>query len=922
MRLVNKHFIYYLFLLMSSLSYSQTIEFKNISTRDGLPQSDVYDAVQDEIGYMWFATQGGGIAKYDGKNFNVYNEQNGLLSNYTNSLSIKKNYLFIGTNKGLSIYYKGKFTNYNCPKINEVAHLNSSTYLATEEGIYAFKNDFVIPLKINLKIDLSNIKHVTYFSSFYWIETQNEIWKTKTLNNPTSIKRVSKKERKIYLNRQNKYVNKYQKNSKFNSTQILKIYFDKQKNTWLLTKGNGVYQSVSNNFQHFESAASKKIQQITAIYNSNNSIWFSDSNNLFKHDSLGISTINTQNHQFKVTSITKDSLDNLWIGSKNNGIFIFRKKIDSTNTQKYNIERLYTENGLPNNQIQNIHIQKNTIWVSTKNKGIFKLDYDFNNGFVKKIRVFNKSNGLKDVALTSTLLHKKSIWYTTKNGALGFIKNNSVTHFSNILKQKSAISSIAFNNDRIFIGTFGNGIWNSKIDQLNLIKPINKTFLSSLNIYQLLFDQSNNLWVGSEKGLDKLIINNNKILSSKHFNVNDGFLGIETSINTAIKAKDNYLWFGTKNGITKYTPTNNVSKKRKPSVYFEKIKIQNQSIDSIKLPVISNVIQLKPEQNNISFTYKSIDLNYPKRIQYQWRLNESASVWSSTNNINFANLNAGDYTFSIVSRNGSKQQSKPTIFHFFIDKPIYKKVWFISAISIVVLLLILLIITNYIQQIKKKSKDKIDKLSLENHLINLEQKALQLQMNPHFIFNVLNGIKALGNKGNTKELNATVTQFATLLRAILNNSRKDEISLLDEINTLKNYLDLEQKISSNAFKYNFETNTNNIDLEEILIPPMLLQPFIENSVKHGFKGINKTGDIIIRFTVKNNDLLFTIIDNGVGFMHSQKSKNSHKSIAIDVTKERIKNLSKYSNFTISETKENNQTTGTKVEFQIPLKTDY
>ena len=195
-------------------------------------------------------------------------------------------------------------------------------------------------------------------------------------------------------------------------------------------------------------------------------------------------------------------------------------------------------------------------------------------------------------------------------------------------------------------------------------------------------------------------------------------------------------------------------------------------------------------------------------------------------------------------------------------------------------------------------------------------------MNPHFIFNVLNGIKALGNSGNTKELNETVSQFATLLRAILNNSREEEISLSQEISTLKNYVELEQKMSSNAFQYVFNTNTNNIDLEEILIPPMLIQPFIENAIKHGFKGKSETGQIIIDFTVKNNYLHCAIVDNGIGYNHSKKSTKNHKSLALKVTQERIKNLSKYSSFDISELQEQNQITGTKVEFKIPLKTDY
>ena len=228
----------------------------------------------------------------------------------------------------------------------------------------------------------------------------------------------------------------------------------------------------------------------------------------------------------------------------------------------------------------------------------------------------------------------------------------------------------------------------------------------------------------------------------------------------------------------------------------------------------------------------------------------------------------------------------------------------------------------YIKNIKAKNKAKLKQLKLENHLLSLEQKALQLQMNPHFVFNVLNGIKALGNSNKSEELNTTINKFAVLLRSVLNSSRQEEISLSEEISTLKNYIELEQQMSSNPFEYTIKTDLN-IDAEEILIPPMLLQPFVENSIKHGINSI-KNGEIDINFSIKDDFLRCSINDNGVGFLQSEKqiNSNSHQSLAVNVTKERIKHLSKDSKFSISELKEKNTITGTRVWFKIPLKTDF
>ena len=664
---------------------------------------------------------------------------------------------------------------------------------------------------------------------------------------------------------------------------IHKIFIDRQKNTWILTQENGVYKSVSSNFKHFNAIENHAINEITAIHQKNKNIWFTDTNrNLFAIDSLGIRFIRKNN--FKTTSITTDANNNLWFGSQKKGIYIFRKSNDSLSSSGFNIERLHSGNGLQTNNIQNIIIQNDTVWLVTKKNGILKLAYNFKGNFVEKISTFNQNNGLKDQLITTSLLYNNKIWYGTLYGDLGIINNNKITHYSNFLNLNTAINSLVFSTNDLYIGTLGNGIWKTSISKLSSPKPINEEFLSSKNSYQLLFDAKNQLWMGSEKGVDKIEFQNNIISKSTLYNANDGFIGIETTKNTSLEDNDGNIWFGTKNGITKFTPSENQKTLLKPTVYFEEIQVSNQSIDSIQKQFKNTVLQLSPAQNNISFRFKTVDINQPKRIEYQYVLNETQSSWSSNNTINFANLTSGNYTFFVKSRNASKIESEPAIFNFFIDKPLYQKTWFILSIVSFLAVVFFLFIYFYFKRKQQESQQKIKKLTLENHLITLEQKALQLQMNPHFIFNVLNGIKAFGNTGNTKELNTTISQFASLLRALLYNSRKEEINLSEEIETLKNYLDLEQKLNAN-FEYTITAEIENIAKEEILIPPMLVQPFVENSIKHGFK--NSEGKLSILFKTNNNHLMCTIIDNGIGIEQSKKVKSTsnHISVALKVTKE-------------------------------------
>ena len=357
----------------------------------------------------------------------------------------------------------------------------------------------------------------------------------------------------------------------------------------------------------------------------------------------------------------------------------------------------------------------------------------------------------------------------------------------------------------------------------------------------------------------------------------------------------------------------------KPTIYFENLQVNHQNVDSLFL---NKKVNFSNSENNISITFKTVHISNPKKVNYRYKLNNDFSPWSTNNTIQFPNLNAGKYNFEVQSKIDN-YESDIISFSFKIDAPFYKQVWFIFAVVISFLLIGYFYLDFYIKNINKKHKERLDSLKLKNRLLSLEQKSLQLQMNPHFIFNVLNGIKALGNTNKIDELNATISKFSILLRGILNNSRTEEITLQEEITLLKNYIELEQRMSSKTFTYTITSNLNNIDPDEILIPTMLLQPFVENCVQHAFQK-NDLGTIQINFKVEHSFLLCTIIDNGIGIHQSKKRKltTKHKSVALSVAKERLHILSYKSNFKIDEIIEDTKIKGTKVSFRIPLKTDY
>ncbi|AOW16447.1 hypothetical protein LPB03_02730 [Polaribacter vadi] len=639
-----------------------------------------------------------------------------------------------------------------------------------------------------------------------------------------------------------------------------------------------------------------------------------------------------------------------------------------TNYAQQNIRNISMDDGLPSNTIFDIQQNKIGYLLIATNKGLVQFDGDdftqinklnTHTIFVKDDAIYAGSeNGLfiKNKSKEQFIQGKKILKIFLKDDDLFLGTQEGVYHFKNTILEPvkinsiidfSIINDIIFHQNTFYIAS-NKGLW--QIDDLQ--KPKNIFRISTDHIVSLLAFQDKMVAATSQNGL--LLVNDTSIEKE-----------IPTLENiSSIKKLKNELWVTSKtNGLeifvlpsfsfkqkinkynalatnTIYSVFNDCQKSTfiasdkgiytlkndaenqsffKPTIYFENLQVNHQNVDSLFL---DKKVNFSNSENNISITFKTVHLSNPKKVLYRYKLTNNFSPWSRNNTIQFPNLNAGKYSFEVQSKIDN-YESDIISFSFKIDAPFYKQVWFIFAVVISFLLIGYFYLDFYIKNINKKHKERLDSLKLKNRLLSLEQKSLQLQMNPHFIFNVLNGIKALGNTNKIDELNATISKFSILLRGILNNSRTEEITLQEEITLLKNYIELEQRMSSKTFTYTITSNLNNIDPDEILIPTMLLQPFVENCVQHAFQK-NNLGTIQINFKVEHGFLLCSIIDNGIGIHQSKKRKSTtkHKSVALSVAKERLHILSYKSNFKIDEIIEDTKIKGTKVSFRIPLKTDY
>ncbi len=215
-----------------------------------------------------------------------------------------------------------------------------------------------------------------------------------------------------------------------------------------------------------------------------------------------------------------------------------------------------------------------------------------------------------------------------------------------------------------------------------------------------------------------------------------------------------------------------------------------------------------------------------------------------------------------------------------------------------------------------------------NKTIELQQKLLRSQMNPHFIFNALLSIQNYMFENNPDNAAVYLSKFAVLMRLILENSREEYIPLESEIKTLEHYLELQQMRFENRFNYLINVDET-IDIDFIAIPPMLAQPFIENAIEHGLAGKKENGKITVSFKQEDGNIIFEVEDNGVGILDSsakqQGTKSNHRSLATTITKERLDMLNKNRRNKIRYemvdlgTLGNRETTGTRVVFSIPFK---
>jgi len=911
----SKRFCLTLLLLWSFIGYPQDISPSvyhfNYSVSDGLPSAETYDVYQDHQGYIWIGTDKG-IAQYDGHQFNVYTTNDGLTDNTILQVheDHKDRLWMITYNRKLCYLEDGDFIPY---KYNDtIVKYLSKYYLGNTITNFTIdsKNNVHLDLTnfISLDIDSNGTAHI--FESIYKSEIE-PIFEN-ALSIPLALEQSDSIINKNYFNR--KFTVKNHRG------KFINIY--KRTKHTIVSGSDGVrfYDPIS--FQVKKSILSQYL--ITGICSDFESgYWFSTLNS-------GIIYVPNLNITFYSTKNEGMSSNIHYIIPQNEKIIfgftdMSQYEIDQKSQTLIRVSEKIDISKIPNEIHQNgIKFEYATKVPPLKRtcRAILKLSpnlilfapHDAGLSFWN----IEKSEEEKEKHLDSPKInkilkdYKNNIWTGTKSGLykLDTIKNVLMLQDDHPLLQNIAVQDLTKTSDSvIIIATRINGLLLKYQNSITSYKTNNGLLSNTIN--QITFDSAHQiLWVATNKGVNGLKWKNKSFTKSYRLSSNSG---INSPDIRHIWIQSDTLFLASNSGVSfiKYADLdkNNSS----PKIYIKNILINNIPTNQFDNPTLPS------HQNNLNFQFQGISYHSFNNIQYKYKLAGLDSMWQTSKNpdLHFLSIPPGKYTLRIKAINIDGIESASIQIPFTILTPFWKTLWFTFLIICLVICATIIIVRRQFTKHKNKAQLQID-------LQRFKAMNLQSKMNPHFIFNSLNSIQHFIMANKPEKANDYLLDFSSLIRQVLKNSDSPEISLSNEINTIKLYIDLELKRLNGSFDFKIEIEPD-IDQNKCLIPALLIQPYIENAIWHGKLHQTTNGMVVLRINKQENLLYFEIEDNGVGYYKTTLKKAS-KSYGTGVTKERIELISslntKLSEVTILKAQNLECTTpyeGTIIKFNLPYK---
>ncbi|MFA6483417.1 MAG: two-component regulator propeller domain-containing protein [Bacteroidales bacterium] len=939
--------------------FSQTPSYYHYTSSDGLASSTVFSILQDRNGFIWYATLNG-LSKFDGKHFTTFRTADGLNSNSITSLAEGNNgELFIGNyENGINVLKNGKIENY-CRTINEKTFATSFLLLAPQDdgtqNLYTYRvwgtvnvihekgrsdqPDFswITYPHLLVKLDrLGNDKIIALTTSGLYQFKDNSFTKlviTGLPDNDLYCLTHSNKETywvggkgMIFKIKNGNVISRYKINLNPDNNDVTAIFADQHDNVWFSIMNRGFYL-ITNGSDKVADIGVKMDLQNTLVNNyledSEGNIWVSTFgkgvyclNNLYLQtfeEKDGLSSNN-------VYAIAREKTGKLLIGTFNglnileNGRFD-QVRINSGKTLTeyiYNIKNsndvFYVCGTFGTSEMINLsyHGIKIDLFSTSSfcktSRGLYlfgsgvnfisvhKYIHKINNPFFQYF-IFGDSTNINRInAIYEDT--EKNIWVGT---GLGLCKIPNMNDYSGSAAWKksffptepvlnSKINSI-FQVDKStiwFASEKGIASYNLNNDSVINYETINGYDLSSST--SIVSDSQNRIWIGTMHGL--FVFN---ALSVKYLSRQTGLPSDEV-LSLCFDEEKNLLYIGTSNGIS-FLDINLFEGYVPPSL---EVKISSFKAGDSTYLAFDHLV-FAPKQNHVHIDFVALSYSSPGSVKYRYRLN---GEWEETGYdfLDLVSLRSGKYELDIMAKSQNTDWGKPSHLLFEVKPFFIETVWFKLG---GILLMLLISISFVIWRLKISHKKIRKELELNARINELKHQALSAMMNPHFIFNSLNSVQYLINSKRNEEANDYIAIMAKLVRKNLDTAGQGMILLSEEITRLNLYLELEKLRLQDGFSYDIITGAN-VDPSNVMIPNMIIQPFVENTLWHGIVDSGKKGELTISFSLEDIDidsvisrsLIIKVTDNGIGINQARKSKKEdHISKGIQIIEERLRLLS-------------------------------
>ncbi len=926
-------------------TFAQYPQYFSYDTENGLPSNEVYSITQDAKGFVWIGCDAG-LYKFDGIRYAMYKcatqksksmtgvtfSSSGRLycynfqaqiffleddtlkelvhpfQNVINTVTDKSGRILVSHLSGISAYNeKAKmwehFSNinpqsafYDSDYTAKAARANAKgeVFFINSQGVGCISESDVKIYESNLfKTDVTGGFVLDYFENGCWLFSQgsNHIYqyaagKTRQVKNKNLIAALqgrkvtqvrSLPDKRLWICTYNGII-RYNPHNDFAELFYPKLSFsdciiDRENNYWFTTLQAGVLRVPDLNMPVWNKENEVlPNDMLTKITTDNEHIYFATINGIIGKlniETNELQTFHTGNNA-DVQSFDYDfSSRSLWFNI-NNHLFELKENRVKEKTENYVQPAIKARYRIGNDVF------------FTSSQGVF----------INDEAVFNKwSRAIKHI--------NNQVWIVTNDGLLKCEQINNKWQVTDTLFSGVQILSVDTAEKNIYALTFNGKIHSvngNEIEETANLPEHVQPYTLKYNTQKIYVATNKGLWIFDLQAKTWQMLNSLSGLAS------DNVQGVEIVGSYTSTSLSTSIWIATGKGLQKI-PLNNQNIKPLAKIYLK----NNYQFSTANYQLkYGQTLVLQPEASAYSSN---------GNFEYAYRVKGENSDWvtlpATVEQIEIQNIPSGDFEVELKAIDYFGRSSENTItLSGHVTPPFWKAWWFVV---LAVLLFVGVVYVVYIWQIKRQRR----KSRQINELNASKLTAIQSQMNPHFIFNSLNSIQDLVLKGDVENSYSYLTSFSNLVRKTLKYSDKDFVEFEQEIALIELYLSLEKL----RFKKDFEYTINTQNIEDILLPPLLVQPFIENSLVHGL--LHKEGLKRLKITFELREhLICTIEDNGIGREQAKairmRQRAEHESFAVKAIKNRFDILSELfeGNFNY---KYEDLAEGTKVILTIPVK---